>query len=267
MTFFPRGFSLFSRVFIHGLLVLVVSLATFLGAAKLLVKPAIDQHFLEFGRWMAPYVCDQLLADGPVRLPPSARATAYETSGKLLRSTIHPPMPPLSSAQLAELRRARRSAIPEGRVRRKDDMTTRGATLGTVAPRLFGLSAGRLAGCAAGSCVCFRRLGERGGLPSAFDRGDRLVSADRRAARDLRAGRRGTRYTPAFRHRRLRTLVRGGVGAECKASQPGGGLWSHLGGAREGRGGAATERPAERCGPEHLGGIDASYIWVGTLRP
>ncbi|MET0339509.1 MAG: HAMP domain-containing sensor histidine kinase [Polyangiales bacterium] len=106
MTFPPRR-SLFSRVFLHGLLVLGVSAVTFVGLAALLVRPAIDRHLLEFGRWIAPHVCAQLLADDHgAALPSRSIASAYDVEGRLLATTADPPVAPLSPAGLAELRRA-----------------------------------------------------------------------------------------------------------------------------------------------------------------
>lgn len=96
--------SIFVRVFAHGLLVLLASGLTFSGLAAVFVRPVVERQLFALGSWAAPQVCSQLTAEGKPTRAPGFAATAYSADGRLIRSLVSPPLPPLAAHEVARLR-------------------------------------------------------------------------------------------------------------------------------------------------------------------
>lgn len=96
--------SIFVRVFAHGLLVLLASGITFSALAAVFVRPLVERQLFDLGSWAAPEVCSQLMAEGRPTRAPGFAATAYSADGRLIRSLVSPPLPPLAAREVARLR-------------------------------------------------------------------------------------------------------------------------------------------------------------------
>lgn len=113
MTSFLSGRSLFSRIFIHGLFVLVASGVTFAAVGEWLVRPEMERRSFVLARWAAPQFCKRLLGDTSVALLPHVAATVYDTRGSMLGSSVQPPVPPLSPERVATLRTTGGMVVPD----------------------------------------------------------------------------------------------------------------------------------------------------------
>ena len=104
---------LFSRVFLHGFLVLSATAIAFVVLAALVAVPEIDRNVLNQSKWAAPALCEYLA--GIKARPAGAEnlnAAVYAESGRLIGSLASPPTTtPLSAEQLGQLRRTGSLAI------------------------------------------------------------------------------------------------------------------------------------------------------------
>jgi len=104
--------SLFLRVFLHGLIVLVAFSVTFVAFGALLVRPEVDRKSWELSTWLAPEVCSHLANLKDPRERPPFMASAYLAEGQLAGSLVTPPLPPLSAELVARLRVEKAIALP-----------------------------------------------------------------------------------------------------------------------------------------------------------
>lgn len=83
MTPLPRRGSLFAKVFVHGLVVLVASNALFLVISAWLVIPKVERDVQRDGRWLALQICGSMPQTDPVREapPPSSLRRSTHSMG------------------------------------------------------------------------------------------------------------------------------------------------------------------------------------------
>lgn len=105
--------SLFARVFVHGVVVLLATAATFAALGAMFLRPALDRDLLELGSWIAPRVCSHITkSDGHRERRSALIATVYSADGVLQGSLVTPPVPPLSAADVARLRVEKAIPVP-----------------------------------------------------------------------------------------------------------------------------------------------------------
>jgi signal transduction histidine kinase len=105
--------SLFSRVFFHGLFVLLASFVTVVALAAFLLRPEIERRMLEGGSWIAQALCSHLITgEGRGSRSSNVAATAYSAHGALIGSLVTPPIPPLSTGEVAQLRVQKTLSVP-----------------------------------------------------------------------------------------------------------------------------------------------------------
>jgi signal transduction histidine kinase len=103
---FARPGRLFSRIFLHGLVVLVASAAAFVAISAVFVFPSIDKDFRRGGRFMAYHLCESArMRPDVLEGAPEVATSLYSGDGRLRLTSVQPPLPPLSAVQLQNLRR------------------------------------------------------------------------------------------------------------------------------------------------------------------
>jgi signal transduction histidine kinase len=107
---FFKGQRLLSRVFLHGLVVLIASALTFAVLSTLLMRPSFDREFSMYGKWMAPQLC-QALANATALDSPGFAASSYSDSGALLGTFVRPPIAPLTTDQVARVHLGQPTAV------------------------------------------------------------------------------------------------------------------------------------------------------------
>ena len=103
------GRRLLLRGFFHGVFLLAMTAAVSIGLGRLMLRPP-EASSHRFGDWLGAQACATLTGPsgvaGVAALP--MPITVYRGDGTLVRSTVTPPMPALSSDDLRELRAQRR---------------------------------------------------------------------------------------------------------------------------------------------------------------
>jgi two-component system, OmpR family, sensor kinase len=110
-----RG-SLFSKIFVHGLVVLIASAAAFISISALFVIPKVDRDVRREGRWLAMQLCGPIPKTDPIRedLPKELGATVYTFDGNLQDTFMQPPLPPVPAGDIPRLRLERALTISAG---------------------------------------------------------------------------------------------------------------------------------------------------------
>jgi signal transduction histidine kinase len=107
------GHRLWSRIFLHGLVVLVASAVTLGLVSAFVLRPGSDGPPRSLGKWLVPELCAKLERAAP-DVDHGFAATKYSERGQLKGTLLRPALPPLRADQLSELKAG--SPVSAGRM-------------------------------------------------------------------------------------------------------------------------------------------------------
>ena len=97
---------LLARVFLHGVVLVVVSTVSIVIVVLSMLSPALDKNTAALGMGIAPRVCAALERNGAKTGPGIPPATLFDENGGVVASTATPAFRALSSNDLTEMRRS-----------------------------------------------------------------------------------------------------------------------------------------------------------------